>query len=126
MGDYNMVDDILDILDSSEKQAFLDMLKIDDNTIPAIKKDLRKLLWEKFPEVLTDRQKERKILTLLTYLKKKGELRRILQISRLVTGFSKDKLVQARSRIGSRLVQAFQFVHSEEIISMLILDRANL
>lgn len=41
MGDYNMVDDILDILDSSEKQAFLDMLKIDDNTIPAIKKDSR-------------------------------------------------------------------------------------
>lgn len=59
----------------------------------AQKKVFRKLLWDKFPEVLTDRQKEHKILTLLTYLKKKGELRRILQISRLVTEFSKDKLV---------------------------------
>jgi len=40
----------------------------------AQKKDFRKLLWDKFPEVLTDRQKERKILTLLTYLKKKGKI----------------------------------------------------
>ena len=51
-------------------------------------------------------------------------MKRIPQISRLVTGFSKDKLVQARSRIGSRLVQAFQFVYSEEIILMVILERA--
>ena len=51
-------------------------------------------------------------------------MRRIPQISRLATGFSKDKLVQARSRIGARLVQAFQFVHSVEIISMVILERA--
>ena len=40
----------------------------------AQKKDFRTLLWDKFPEVLTDRQKERKILTLLTYLKKKGKI----------------------------------------------------
>ena len=40
----------------------------------AQKKDFRKLLWDKFPEVLTDRQKDRKILTLLTYLKKKGRI----------------------------------------------------
>lgn len=40
----------------------------------AQKKDFRKLLWDKFPEVLTDRQKERKILTLLTYLKKEGKI----------------------------------------------------
>ena len=40
----------------------------------AQKKDFRTLLWDKFPEVLTDRQKERKILTLLTYLKKKGRI----------------------------------------------------
>lgn len=40
----------------------------------AQKKDFRKLLWDKFPEVLTDRQKERKILTLLTYLKKKERI----------------------------------------------------
>ena len=50
-------------------------------------------------------------------------MRRIPQISRLATGFSKDKLVQARSRIGARLVQAFQFVHSEGIMSMVILER---
>ena len=37
----------------------------------AQKKDFRKLLWDKFPEVLTDRQKERKILTLLTNLRKR-------------------------------------------------------
>lgn len=40
----------------------------------AQKKDFRKLLWDKFPEILTDGQKERKILTLLTYLKKKGKI----------------------------------------------------
>ncbi|MDD5603992.1 MAG: ATP-binding protein [Eubacteriales bacterium] len=40
----------------------------------AQRKDFRKLLWDKLPEVLTDKQKERKILTLLTYLKKKGRI----------------------------------------------------
>lgn len=36
------------------------------------KKDIRKLLWDKLPDVLTDEQKERKIRTLLFSLKKKG------------------------------------------------------
>lgn len=40
----------------------------------AQRKDFRKLLWDKFPDVLTDKQKERKILTLLTYLKRKGKI----------------------------------------------------
>ena len=40
----------------------------------AQRKDFRKLLWDKLPEVLTDKQKERKILTLLSYLKKTGKI----------------------------------------------------
>ena len=40
----------------------------------AQRKDLRKLLWDKLPEVLSDKQKERKILTLLTYLKRAGKI----------------------------------------------------
>lgn len=40
----------------------------------AQRKDLRKLLWDKLPEVLSDKQKERKILTLLTYLKRTGKI----------------------------------------------------
>ncbi len=40
----------------------------------AQRKDFRKLLWDKLPDVLTDKQKERKILTLLSYLKKKGRI----------------------------------------------------
>ena len=35
----------------------------------AKKGDIRKLLWDKLPAVLSDKQKERKILTLLTSLK---------------------------------------------------------
>ncbi len=40
----------------------------------AQKKELRSLLWDKFPAVLTDVQRERKILTLLTSLKQKGKI----------------------------------------------------
>ena len=36
----------------------------------AQRKDIRKLLWDKLPAVLSDNQKERKILTLLTALKR--------------------------------------------------------
>lgn len=58
-----------------DDQYYRDMI-IDylEKFVKAQKKDFRKLLWDKFPEVLTDRQKERKILTLLTYLKKKGKI----------------------------------------------------
>lgn len=38
------------------------------------KKDFRKLLMDKFPDVLTIEQKERKILTLLTALKRQGKI----------------------------------------------------
>lgn len=38
----------------------------------AKRKDFRKLLWDKLPDSLNDRQKERKILTLLTSLRKAG------------------------------------------------------
>ncbi len=40
----------------------------------AQRKDIRKLLWNKFPAVLSDRQKERKILTLLTALKRANKI----------------------------------------------------
>lgn len=40
----------------------------------AQRKDIRKLLWDKFPAVLSDRQKERKILTLLTALKRANKI----------------------------------------------------
>ena len=36
----------------------------------AQRKDIRKLLWDKLPAVLSDKQKDRKILTLLTALKR--------------------------------------------------------
>lgn len=38
------------------------------------KKDFRKLLMDKFPDVLTEKQKERKILTLLTALKRQNKI----------------------------------------------------
>ena len=38
------------------------------------KKDFRKLLMDKFPDILTIEQKERKILTLLTALKRQGKI----------------------------------------------------
>lgn len=38
------------------------------------KKDFRKLLMDKFPDVLTEKQKERKILTLLSALKRQGKI----------------------------------------------------
>lgn len=40
----------------------------------AQRKDIRKLLWDKLPAVLTEQQKERKILTLLTALKRAGKI----------------------------------------------------
>lgn len=40
----------------------------------AQRKDIRKLLWDKLPGVLNDSQKERKILTLLTALKRNGRI----------------------------------------------------
>ena len=40
----------------------------------AQRKDIRKLLWDKLPDVLSDSQKERKILTLLTALKRAGKI----------------------------------------------------
>ena len=40
----------------------------------AQRKDIKKLLWDKFPAVLSDKQKERKILTLLTALKRAGKI----------------------------------------------------
>lgn len=40
----------------------------------AQRKDIRKLLWDKFPAVLSDKQKERKILTLLTALKRANKI----------------------------------------------------
>lgn len=40
----------------------------------AQRKDIRKLLWDKLPAVLSDNQKERKILTLLTALKRAGRI----------------------------------------------------
>ena len=40
----------------------------------AQRKDIRKLLWDKLPAVLTDTQKDRKILTLLTSLKRTGKI----------------------------------------------------
>lgn len=41
----------------------------------AQRKDIRELLWDKLPGVLTDAQKERKILTLLTALKRKEKIK---------------------------------------------------
>lgn len=41
----------------------------------AQRKDIRKLLWDKLPNVLSDAQKERKILTLLTALKRAGKIK---------------------------------------------------
>lgn len=41
----------------------------------AQRKDIRELLWDKLPGVLTDEQKERKILTLLTALKRKEKIK---------------------------------------------------
>ena len=38
------------------------------------KKDFRKLLMDKFPDVLTEKQKERKILTLLSALKRQNKI----------------------------------------------------
>ena len=38
------------------------------------KKDFRKLLMDKFPDVLTEKQKERKILTLLSALKRQDKI----------------------------------------------------
>ncbi len=40
----------------------------------AQRKDIRKLLWDKLPNVLDDSQKERKILTLLTALRRSGKI----------------------------------------------------
>ena len=40
----------------------------------AQRKDIRKLLWDKLPAVLSDKQKERKILTLLTALKRADKI----------------------------------------------------
>ena len=40
----------------------------------AQRKDIRKLLWDKLPDVLDDAQKDRKILTLLTALKRAGRI----------------------------------------------------
>lgn len=40
----------------------------------AQRKDIRKLLWDKLPAVLSDKQKDRKILTLLTALKRAGRI----------------------------------------------------
>ena len=36
--------------------------------------DIRKLLWDKLPAVLTEKQKDRKILTLLTSLKRTNKI----------------------------------------------------
>ena len=40
----------------------------------AKRRDIRKLLWDKLPAVLSDAQKENKIITLLTYLKRAGKI----------------------------------------------------
>lgn len=47
-----------------------------ENFGKAQRKDIRKLLWDKLPDVLSDTQKERKILTLLTRLKQQGKIER--------------------------------------------------
>ena len=41
----------------------------------ARKKDIRSLLWEKLPDILDDKQKERKIVNLLSSLKKENLLK---------------------------------------------------
>lgn len=38
----------------------------------AKKKDIRKLLWDKLPEIMEDKQKEDKIRNLLSSMRKKG------------------------------------------------------
>ena len=53
----------------------------------AKKGDIRKLLWDKLPAVLSDKQKERKILTLLTSLKIAKELNQIRLINNVQIGF---------------------------------------
>ena len=40
----------------------------------AQKRDIRKLLWDKLPDVLNEKQKERKIVTLLMYLKRADKI----------------------------------------------------
>ena len=40
----------------------------------ASKKEIRELLWDKLPDVLSDKQKENKIHNLLTSLKKNGAI----------------------------------------------------
>lgn len=40
----------------------------------AQRKDIRELLWDKLPAVLSDTQKDRKILTLLTSLRRSGKI----------------------------------------------------
>ena len=58
-----------------DDQYYRDMI-IDylENFGKAQRKDIRELLWDKLPDVLTDAQKERKVLTLLTALKRKGKI----------------------------------------------------
>ena len=41
----------------------------------AQRKDIRGLLWDKLPDILIDAQKDRKVLTLLTALKRKGKIK---------------------------------------------------
>lgn len=47
-----------------------------ENFEKAQRKDIRNLLWDKLSDVLSDTQKERKILTLLTRLKPQGKIER--------------------------------------------------
>ena len=57
--------------DQYYKDMIIDYLKKFDK---AQRSDIRKLLWDKLPAVLNDAQKERKILTLLTALKREEKI----------------------------------------------------
>ena len=56
-----------------DDQYYKDMIVECIKTFQRVKrKKIKELLWEKLPDVLTDKQKEAKITTLLTSLRKKG------------------------------------------------------
>ena len=62
----------------------------------ASRQDIRNLLWDKLPDVLDDKQKEGRISTLLTSMRKKESLQGIPKASKILVGFL---LKEARQRI---------------------------
>ena len=74
----NQIKDAIDRLPREEIEEEGELAKAIDDYLKEFgmgqKKDFRKLLMDKFPDILTIEQKERKILTLLTALKRQGKI----------------------------------------------------